>query len=50
MIEFLEIFFFGRGDVQMADPLSAMAVGSIIVLLKEERKPLEKKKHVLIEN
>lgn len=30
MIEFLEIFFFGRGDVQMADPLSAMAVGSII--------------------
>lgn len=30
MIEFLEIFFLGRGNVQTADPLSAMAVGSII--------------------
>ena len=30
MIEFLEIFLFGRGNVQMADPLSAMAVGSLI--------------------
>jgi hypothetical protein len=32
MIEFLEIFLFGHGDpnVQMAEPLSAMAVGSII--------------------
>ena len=30
MIEFLEIFLFGQGDVQMAEPLSAMAVGSII--------------------
>ena len=32
MIEFLEIFLFGHSDpsVQMAEPLSAMAVGSII--------------------
>ena len=30
MIEFLEIFFFGRGDVQMAEPLTAMAVGSLV--------------------
>ena len=30
MIEFLEIFFFGKGNVQMADPLSAMAVGSLV--------------------
>jgi hypothetical protein len=30
MIEFLEIFFFGRGNVQMAEPLSAMAVGSLV--------------------
>ena len=30
MIEFLEIFFFGRGNVQMAEPLTAMAVGSLV--------------------
>lgn len=30
MIEFLEIFLFGRGDVQMAEPLTAMAVGSLV--------------------
>ena len=30
MIEFLEIFLFGKGNVQMADPLSAMAVGSLV--------------------
>jgi hypothetical protein len=30
MIEFLEIFLFGRGNVQTADPLSAMAVGSLV--------------------
>ena len=30
MIEFLEIFFFGKGNVQMAEPLTAMAVGSLV--------------------
>jgi hypothetical protein len=30
MIEFLEIFFFGQGNVQMAEPLTAMAVGSLV--------------------
>ena len=30
MIEFLEIFLFGKGNVQMADPLSAIAVGSLV--------------------
>ena len=30
MIEFLEIFLFGKGNVQMAEPLSAMAVGSLV--------------------
>jgi hypothetical protein len=30
MIEFLEIFLFGKGNVQMAEPLSAIAVGSLV--------------------
>ena len=57
MIEFLEIFFFGQGDVQMAviDPIigGALISGGIQILggivwrwskLKEENEPQKQKK------